>query len=141
VETVAVMAHINPFFEHAGMKRIAESKPATAVTKALQQLNTLGFNPTLLANLNYNEHTINKTSREAVTTILTDLSLHDSNIRKRLTATRNIYPKHEEFTTKITKLNAYELAKVLKRLSFTAQSKIYLLEQKMTTKPQLSCSV
>jgi ABC-type ATPase with predicted acetyltransferase domain len=130
VETVAVMARINPFFEHAGMQRITQSKPTPALTKALQQLNTIGFNPALLANLTYNEHTINKTSREAVTNILTELSLHDNNIRKRLTATHNIYPKHEEFTTKITTLNTPELAKVLKRLSFAAQSKIYLFWSK-----------
>jgi hypothetical protein len=39
---------------------------------------------------------------------------------------KNIYPKHEEFTQKISALNGAELAVMLKRLSFCNQSKVYL---------------
>jgi ABC-type lipoprotein export system ATPase subunit/GNAT superfamily N-acetyltransferase len=130
VETVAVMARINPFFEHAGMNRITESKPSTAVIEALEQLNKLGFDSALLADTNYSEHIINKVGCEAVTTVLSELSTHDAAVRRRLAGLRNIYPKHEEFTAKIATLNACELAKVLKRLSFLAQVKVYLFWSK-----------
>ena len=126
VETVAVMARINPFFQQAGMQQIAESKPSTAVTQALEQLSKLGFEPALLASTNYNEHAINKINLKTVTTILTELSKHDAAVRRRLAGLRNVYPKHEEFTAKITNANTHELAKILKRLSFTAQTKAYL---------------
>jgi len=33
VETVAVMARYNPFFEHAGLRKIAESPPAKALSR------------------------------------------------------------------------------------------------------------
>ena len=38
VETVAVMTKYNPFFEEAGMQRIAESKPSVHVSRALKEL-------------------------------------------------------------------------------------------------------
>jgi hypothetical protein len=124
------MARINPFFEHAGMKRITESKPTAAVTEALQKLEQLGFESALLANTNYNEHKINKTICKTITAILTELSMHDAAVRRRLAGLRNIYPKHQEFTTKIATLNAHELAKTLKRLSCSAQTKVYLFWSK-----------
>ena len=130
VETVAVMARINPFFQKAGMQHITENKPNPAVAKALQQLEQIGFNPTLLTNLSHNEQAINKTSHTSVIAVLTELSKNNPTTRRRLVALRNVYPKHEEFTAKIEKLDAHDLAKVLKRLSFTAQTKAYLFWSK-----------
>ena len=130
VETVAVMAKINPFFEHAGMKRITESKPSAAVTEALQKLEQLDFDSALLASTNYSEHITNKIGCEAITSILSELSKHDAAVRRRLAGLHNVYPKHEEFTAKIAGANACEIAKMLKRLSFLAQSKVYLFWSK-----------
>jgi ABC-type ATPase with predicted acetyltransferase domain len=126
VETIAVMARINPFFEHAGMQRITESKPSTAATQTLQKLEQLGFDSALLAGLDYSERTINKVGCKTVLKTLEELSKRDAAVRRRLAGLRNIYPKHEEFMAKIAASNARDLAKVLKRLSFLAQSKIYL---------------
>jgi len=138
VETIAVMARINPFFQKAGMQHITETKPNPAITEALQQLAQLGFNTTLLTSLSHNESIIIKTGHQPVTTILTKLSKHDPTTRRRLASLSNVYPKHEEFTTKITTLNTHELAKTLKRLSFIAQPKAYLFwsnNPQKTTKP------
>ena len=74
----------------------------------------------------FNQQKIEQASTEPVIDILTELSLHDGSIRRRLASTKSIYPKHEEFTAKIEKLEAAELAVVLKRLSFCAQTKVYL---------------
>ena len=41
-----------------------------------------------------------------------------------------VYPKHDEFMSKIRELDAAGLAKALKRLSFMAQSKVYLFWRK-----------
>ena len=126
VEVVAVMARYNPFFERAGMRRIAESKPSAAVTGALECLGGLGFDCALLAGVVYGERVVGEVGREAVLLVLEELSRRDAGVRRRLAGLRNVYPKHEEFMAKITMFDAVGLAKVLKRLSFLAQTKVYL---------------
>ena len=130
VETVAVMAKYNPFFEKAGMRRIAESTLSKHVLNALSQLEQLGFDTSLMASTSYNEQKMQQTEAKPIVDILTELSLHDGSIRRRLASTKNIYPKHEEFAAKITQLSTSELAVALKRLSFCAQSKVYLFWKK-----------
>ena len=126
VEAVAVMAKYNPFFERAGMQKIAQSKPTQATTQALTNLNQLGFDTELLSNITYNEKQINQTGKEKIRKLLETLSLQDASKRKRLACLQSVYPKHEEFQTKINNMETADLAKVLKRLCFGAQTKIYL---------------
>jgi ABC-type transport system involved in cytochrome c biogenesis ATPase subunit/GNAT superfamily N-acetyltransferase len=126
IETVAVMAKYNPFFEKAGMQKIAESKPSTHVLSALEKLEHLGFDSALLAGINYGEQKIKINTNQKVLEILEELSKHDGSVRKRLVGMKKVYPKHEEFVEKINNLEAAQLALVLKRLSFCAQSKVYL---------------
>lgn len=130
VETVAVMAKYNPFFEKAGMQRIAESKPSKHILKALSQLEQLGFDNALMGSPGCNQQKLEQTGTRPIIDILTELSQHDGSIRRRLASTKNIYPKHEEFTAKIEQLSTSELAVVLKRLSFCAQSKVFLFWKK-----------
>ena len=126
VETIAVMARYNPFFEKAGMQPIAESKPNPHITTALQKLNNLGFDPTLLTNTQHNQHIISKIGTKKVTDILEELSKRQATVRRRLASMKNVYPRHEEFTTKIRNFNTADLASTLKRLSFMTQTKAYL---------------
>ncbi|MCW4046119.1 MAG: GNAT family N-acetyltransferase [Candidatus Bathyarchaeota archaeon] len=126
VETIAVMARYNPFFEKAGMQRIAESTPNPHITEALRQLTALGFEPALIANTSYNERKIAEIGTEKIRNILITLSARNPAIRRRLTTLTGIYPKHQEFTQKIHKLDSTGLAKTLKRLNFTNQTKTYL---------------
>jgi ABC-type lipoprotein export system ATPase subunit/predicted N-acetyltransferase YhbS len=126
VEAVAVMARYNPFFEKAGMRRIAESAPSAAVVKALEGLGGLGFDVGLLAGVCYGERVVSEVGREAVLSVLEELSKKDAGVRRRLAGLRSVYPKHEEFMAKAAVLDAEGLAKGLKRLSFMAQTKVYL---------------
>jgi len=126
IETVAVMAKYNPFFEKAGMQKIAETKPSKHVLNALKTLEALGFDIALMTSASYNEQKIKTLSTQPIIDTLTELSKHDGNIRRRLTNTKNIYPKHQEFTQKINTYTTQELANTLKKLSFTAQTKTYL---------------
>jgi hypothetical protein len=130
VETVAVMAKYNPFFEKAGMQPTAESKPNKHVVTALEQLNNMGFNPTLLANTEYNEKMISQVGCKKIIALLIELSKRHPAVRRRLAGLSNVYPKHEEFTTKIRKFNTADLASALKRLSFMTQTKVYLFWKK-----------
>jgi hypothetical protein len=126
VEAVAVMAKYNPFFERAGMRKIAESKPSKAVAEALRKLETLGFDSALLGSSTYNQQKLQQTDTQTVTAILTELSEHDGGIRRRLVNTKNPYPRHQEFIEKIANYTEAELAEALKRLSFANQTKTYV---------------
>jgi GNAT superfamily N-acetyltransferase len=126
VEAVAVMARYNPFFEKAGMRRIAESKPSMHVTDALERLEALGFDVALLAGMHYGGQVVAEVGREQILDVLERLSRKDAGVRRRLAGLRGVYPKHEEFMLKVSGLDVAGLALVLKRLSFLAQVKVYL---------------
>jgi len=126
IETVAVMAKYNPFFEKAGMQKITQSTPSKHTTNALQELEKLGFDTALMASANYNQQKIAQTGTQPIINILTNLSKHDATIRRKLAPTKNIYPKHQEFTQKIQTQTPTQLAETLKKLSFTNQTKTYL---------------
>jgi ABC-type lipoprotein export system ATPase subunit/GNAT superfamily N-acetyltransferase len=130
VEAVAVMARYNPFFERAGMCRVAESSPSVHVTGVLERLGGLGFDVALLADVGYGERVVCEVGRESVLGLLEVLSLKDAGVRRRLVGLRGVYPKHGEFVAKVAGLDVAGLAKALKRLSFMAQSKVYLFWRK-----------
>jgi energy-coupling factor transporter ATP-binding protein EcfA2 len=130
VEAVAVMARYNPFFERAGMRRIAESKPSPHVTGALERVGGLGFDCALLAGVCYGERVVSEVGRKAVLDVLEELSKRDAGVRRRLVGLHNVYPRHEEFMAKAAELDVAGLAKALKRLSFMAQTKVYLFWRK-----------
>jgi len=126
VEAVAVMARYNPFFEIAGMRKIAESKPNVHVTAALEKFEMLGFDVSLLSGLSYGECVVSEVGRDPILNVLEELSLKDGGVRRRLVSLRNVYPKHGEFMAKLVELDVAGLAKALKRLSFLSQTKVYL---------------
>jgi ABC-type lipoprotein export system ATPase subunit/GNAT superfamily N-acetyltransferase len=125
-EAVAVMAKYNPFFEKAGMQKISQSQPATSLTEALTHLETLGFDAALLSSETHNQKLVSQIGKEPVLDVLLKLSKRNGAIRKRLANLTNVYPRHGEFVSKIYSLDVVGLAKALKRLSFAAQTKVYL---------------
>lgn len=126
VETLAVMAKYNPFFEKAGMQKIAESKPNPHLLETIEKLNALGFNPALLGSISYTMQKLKEIGKAKVKELLKELSKKDGISRKRLACLSQPYPKHEDFIKKLENINAKGLAKMLKRLGFLAQTKIYL---------------
>ncbi len=130
VEAVAVMARYNPFFEKAGMRKIAESKLSAHVVEALERFEALGFDVALLAGAQYCERVVSEVGREKVLEVLARLSRKDAGVRRRLAGLRSVYPRHEEFMAKICEFDVAGLAKALKRLSFMAQTKVYLFWSK-----------
>ncbi len=129
VETLAVMAKYNPFFERAGMQKIMESEPNRNVLYAMEQLRELGFNPTMLGSLNQNLGRIKLVKKGEITRILEELSRREGSVRKRLMSSSEVYPKHQHFIKKIMGLDEKGLATTLKRLAFLAQTKVYLFWQ------------
>ncbi|MFN3621663.1 MAG: GNAT family N-acetyltransferase [Nitrososphaerales archaeon] len=68
VETLAVMAKYNPFFEKAGMKKI-EVEEDKEYQRFLTKLEALGFNIELLASKQQNLKTVNTLSEEQLKTL------------------------------------------------------------------------
>jgi ABC-type lipoprotein export system ATPase subunit/GNAT superfamily N-acetyltransferase len=126
VEMVAVMAKYNPFAEKAGMQKIMESKPNMNLLHAMGQLEELGFDPLMLGGIDQNQRMIGHVERGKVVSILEELSEKEGMVRKRLLALSAVYPSHEEFLEKMNRASSGDLAVVLKRLAFLAQTKTYL---------------
>jgi len=121
VEMIAVMARYNPFAEHAGMKKICESKPYKSILEAITDLEKLGFIPYLLAVPEYNKRML-KGKVPQVKAILSSFSYPYN---------RRIAGKHGHFTVKDYRkwLEMAErncLARALGRLAQLNQSKVYL---------------
>jgi ABC-type lipoprotein export system ATPase subunit len=130
VETLAVMAKYNPFFEKAGMQKIAESKPNKHLLEAIEKLHKLGFKPEMLSSQKHNLEKIRKVNRRKIVEILIELSRKGAIPRKRVLPSSQAYPSHEEFADKAKKLGDEELATALRKLGFLAQTKIYLFWKK-----------
>jgi hypothetical protein len=123
---VAVMAKYNPFAEKAGMQKIMESRPNVNLLRAFGQLEGLGFNVSMLDCVSENRRLIENVGRGKVLSVLEELSGKDGVVRKRLLALSSVYPSREEFLEKLKCASCEDLAVVLKRLAFLAQTKTYL---------------
>jgi ABC-type ATPase with predicted acetyltransferase domain len=126
VETIAVMAKYNPFFEKSGMRKIAESKPSKHVLHVIEELNETGFSPAMLGSQNYDEEKIRFIGKDKVVEVLMELSRHEGALRRRLMGSGGVYPTHEEFVDRVSGFDVERLALMVKRLSFLAQTKTYL---------------
>jgi hypothetical protein len=107
-----------------------ESKPSVNVLFAIGQLQELGFNSTMLGSVNENQKLIKNVEGGKVIGILKELSGKEGMLRKRLLALSSVYPSHEEFLEKLKRAGVEDLAVILKRLAFLAQTKTYLFWRK-----------
>ena len=112
------------------MRKIVESKPSVDVLFAIGQLRELGFNSAMLGSVNENRRLIEHVGREKIMGVLEGLSEKDGVLRKRLLALSSVYPSHGEFLEKLNRASVEDLAVVLKRLAFLAQTKTYLFWRK-----------
>ena len=130
VETIAVMAKYNRFFERAGMQKIAESVPSKHVLNAIEKLRSLGFNPIMLSSEKMNMRTLGRMSKnevEEVKVILKALCRRERAYGRRLLKTRSVFPKPEETRKVIDEAGLEKIAKTLRILSFLPQTKVYLI--------------
>jgi len=128
VETTAVMARYNPFFERAGMTKIAESKPARVIVEGVEKLRQLGFNPIFISSEKYNMQQLRNDHGkvEAVREVFKFVSKAGGIYRKRLAAVHQAYLNHKEFCDRVDKASLEKLAKMLRILGFLTQTKVYL---------------
>jgi GNAT superfamily N-acetyltransferase len=126
VETVAVMAKYNPFFEKAGMCKTAESQPVKEALKITKVLNKLGFNVTYLrspkyvlkklASLNAQELSMLKTafSENKHPRFMKEFSFHDP------------YGRSEFYKKAVETADSQKLAKLTSICGMLLQTKVYL---------------
>jgi len=129
VEAVAVMARYNPFFEHAGLTKIAESKPDQRILEAVEKLRALGFNPIFLSSEKANLDRLQKMlvdEVERVKDIFKEVSRSSGVYRKRIMSVHEAYLTHEQFCARVDKASLEKLAKMLRILGFLTQTKVYL---------------
>ena len=128
VETVAVMARYNPFFEKAGMKKIAERRADRSILRAVEVLERLGFKKYLLTSVKYNLEKLKHLTSEELHEVRE--ALVKTGRYKRLMASYKAYPKKEEFKNWIENQDLYAIANVLSRLAVLAETKVYLFWEK-----------
>jgi len=128
VESVAVMARFNPFFERAGMRKIAVSQADRRLLRYVAKLEELGFSHTFLSSQAYNLHKLEADSTLVVKVkaVLRDFGRNNGLYRKRLAQVGDAFLDREKFKRILDEANPERLAKMLKILSILTQSKVYL---------------
>jgi len=128
VESVAVMARFNPFFERAGMRKIAVSQADRRLLRYVAKLEELGFSHTFLSSQAYNLHKLeaDPTLVVKVKAVLRDFGRNNGLYRKRLAQVGDAILDREKFERILDEASPERLAKMLKILSILTQSKAYL---------------
>jgi ABC-type ATPase with predicted acetyltransferase domain len=128
VESIAVMARFNPFFERAGMRKVAVSQPDKRLLRSLGKLEALGFDTTYLSSHAYNLTKLNKDPQfiEKVKDVLSEFGRNNGIYRKRLCSVRKAFMTKEEYEAVVDNADTDKLSKMLRILSILAQPKAYL---------------
>jgi GNAT superfamily N-acetyltransferase len=130
IETMAVMAKYNPFFEKAGMKKIAERKPDKTLLKAVERLQKLGFNPILLPSEKTNQKILDKMNKKQIREVKRVLLNVSGGFYKRIASKTQPFMKKAQFKKVLTKADNKKLAHMIRTLSILAQTKVYLFWEK-----------
>jgi GNAT superfamily N-acetyltransferase len=126
VETIAVMAKYNPFFERAGMTKIAETKPNPQTLKVVEKLRNFDFNPVFLTSERTNLNKLRKMTTEEVRGVKAALKGVSGIYRKRITSSSKAFLKKEEYEALVESADVEKLSKMLRILGFLTQTKVYL---------------
>jgi len=121
VEMIAVMARYNPFAEHAGMKKVCESKADKSILEAVAELEKLGFTPYLLPVPEYN----NRMLEGRVPKVKKILGSFHYPYNRRIAGQHGHFTS-EDYIKWLKKARRDDLARALWRLAQLNQSKVYL---------------
>ena len=134
VETIAVMAKYNPFFEKAGMTKIAQTTPNPQILKVIEKLRTFNFNPVLLTSERTNINKLQNMTETEVNKVRIAIKEVTGIYRKRVAGTKQAFLKKEEYATIVDAADTNKLTKMLRIIGFLTQTKVYLFwkRQKMS---------
>ena len=129
VEVTAVMAKYNPFFEHAGMRKVCEKKVDLRTQKVLESLEALGFCRELMASARLNLRILESLHPDTIKQVKElFLSLSDSLIAKDLWPSRPqpMFIRKPDCDRLIMAASLPQLARLLHNLAIRNQVKVYL---------------
>ncbi len=127
VETMAVMARYNPFFEKAGMTKVAARLPHKSIVEAVEKLRESGFNPVFLASEKGNLHLLKQMSEEQRKRVKQTLLGVSSVFYRRLAGGKRTFLRRGEFSEILENATIEKTAKMLRILSILIQTKVYLI--------------
>jgi len=126
VETTAVMARYNPFFEHAGMTRIHTTTPTKQAQAIRDTLQKLDFNTTQLNSENY---ALGQLKKLTTTQLATLKQTFAQNYHPRLAKEffhDEPYGTHQLYRQRLQTASLEKLAKLITVTALLLQTKIYL---------------
>jgi len=126
VETTAVMAKYNPFFERAGMTKIQETKPSKQTLAIRETLAKLGFNSTLLGSEKYALSQLRRLTNKELSTVRKAFiqNAHPRFLKEFFS--RQPYGKHDLCKQKVQTASLEKLAKLIGICAMLLQTKVYL---------------
>ena len=130
IEAIAVMSRYNPFFEKAGMRKIMERFPSHETTEAIEHLHRMGFESTLLSSVHYNLEKLKNMNPMEIMKCREILAKLRSPRLHKFADSHAPYGITARYRAAVEKAPLEKLAKILKALSFLAQTKVYLLWRK-----------
>jgi len=126
VETIAVMAKYNPFFERAGMQKIMEQPTPKQALAIREVLSNLGFNPTLLASEKY---VLNKLRNLSADELIQVRHAFMQNVHLRFLKEffyHQPYGKKDLYKQRVETATLEKLAKLIHVTALLLQTKFYL---------------
>jgi len=135
VETTAVMARYNPFFEKAGMTKIQETTPPKQALQIQETLTKLGFNTTLLSS---QKHVITQLKHLTQTETATIKQAFAQNTHPRFAKEffpHQPYGKHKQYREKTETASLEKLAKLIHITAMLLQTKAYLFWRRTAPSP------
>ena len=130
VEAVAVMARYNPFFERAGMRKIAEQPPPKEAVKITEFLSGLGFNARLLCSERYVQRKLQTLSPGEIDSIKEAFIKFSHPRFMKSFSLRMPFGKKEAYAESVKEASIERLAHLIKVCGFLMQTKAYLFWQK-----------
>jgi len=126
VETIAVMAKYNPFFQRAGMQKIMEQSPPKHALAIRDVLSNLGFNIVLLGSQKYVLNKLRSLSDEQVLEIRHAFM---KNVHVRFLKEffyHEPYGKRELYRQRVETATLEKFAKLIQVTALLLQTKVYL---------------
>jgi hypothetical protein len=129
VEAVAVMARYNPFFERAGMRKVAEQPPPKEALKIAEILSNLGFNIRLLCSGKYVLGKLRSLSLEQMGAIKGAFIKYSHPRFMKSFSEKMPFGSKEAYAEEVRGANLERLAHLIKVCGFLMQRKVYLFWQ------------
>ena len=130
METIAVMAKYNPFFEKAGMKKITIQRPSKQIVKIANQLLKLGFNLERMSSKTYNLKILKGFSKEELEKVKRVLASYPHPRLVRHLVKKTMFMNKDSWRKALEKADFEKLASLIRLVSILSQTKVYLFWQR-----------